>query len=151
MKRRNFLALVTMTVSSLSAIDFRETKPYAWNESKLNDAALELYGKELFSTLQKTNRIDIDAPKYMISKSWEIPINLKSDIEAKSVAIFQTGNQQSLVAVFSIGKGMIINYGLNIWMELTGTLFVVVEGVDGKLYYARQFLDISKMSCMAGG
>jgi len=151
MKRRDFFVLATVSVTELSAIDFRETKPYAWNESKLNDAALELYGKELFSTLRKTNRIEIDAPNHMISKSWEIPINFKSDIEAKSVAIFQTGNQQSLVAVFSIGEGMVINYGLNIWMELTGTLFVVLEGVDGKLYYARHFLDISKMSCMAGG
>jgi len=151
MRRRDFLASSLLIGSSLQAIDFREEKPFAWNESHLNDAALALYGKELFSTLQKSKQIEIEAPNYMISKSWEIPINVKTDIPAKSVALFVTGNQQSLLAVFTIHPNSIVNYGLNIRVEMSGTLFAVVEGLDGRLYYRRHYLDVSRMSCMAGG
>ncbi len=150
MKRRTFFTWTILSFSKLNAIDFHQKNPMVWHEKELNSAALALYGKALFATLEKSSRIEIDAPKHMITKIWDIPIHFKSDIQARSVAIFQTGNEQSLVAVYTIHDGMIIDYGLNIKMELTGTLFVVVEGVDGKLYYARHFLDISKMSCMAG-
>ena len=150
MRRRDFLASSLLLSGSLKAIDFREKKPIAWNEGHLNDSALALYGKELFSTLQKSQKIEIEAPNYMISKSWEIPINVKTDIPAKSVALFVTGNQQSLLAIFTIHPDSIVNYGLNIRVDMSGTLFAVVEGLDGRLYYRRHYLDVSKISCMAG-
>ena len=151
MKRRAFLSSSLFLGSSLLALDFRVTKSQAWRETELNKAAIELYGKEKFATLQKSSQIELIAPKAMVENSLEIPIQVKSDLKAKSVALFQTANEKSLVAVMSIEKGMKINYGLTIRMEMRGTLFAVVEGEDDRLYYARAYIEVPSMSCMAGG
>jgi hypothetical protein len=34
-------------------------------------------------------------------------------------------------------------------MAFKGTVFAVVEGMDGRLYYTRAYVDILTMSCMA--
>lgn len=151
MKRRNFLISLPFLSSYVVALDFRKTKEEAWEARKLNDAAIQLYGKEKFSTLQKSIRVEIEADKFIVPNARKIPIKFKSDIEAKSVALFQTANEQSLVAVFSMNKEMIIDYELNIHLDMKGTVFVVVEGVDGNLYYTRQFIDVNEIRCVAGG
>ncbi|CAA6806934.1 MAG: Sulfur oxidation protein SoxYZ sulfur covalently binding protein SoxYZ [uncultured Sulfurovum sp.] len=151
MKRRHFLALASLSSSYLFAIDFRETKAKAWKARKLNDAAVKLYGEEKFATLQVSDRVVIEADKFIVPNARQIPVKFRSDIEAKSVALFQTANDQSLVAVFSINKGMIIDYELNIRMDRKGTFFVVVEGLDDKLYYTRQFIDVNEIRCSSGG
>lgn len=151
MNRRNFLTLTTLSSSYLFAKDFYEEKREAWQKHKLNEAAKALYGEEKFGSLQESERVVIEADKFIVPNSRQIPIKFKTDIEAKSVAIFQTANDQSLLAVFSIAKDMIIDYEINIRMEMKGTLFVVVEGVDNKLYYNRHFIDVNGLSCVAGG
>jgi len=151
MKRRSFLTIISFSISNLWGVDFRETKSEAWASRKLNDAAMELYGKEKFSTLQKSSRVEIEADKFIVPNARQIPIGFKSDIDAKSIALFQTANEQSLVAVFSIHKEMLIDYEVNIRMDMKGTVFVVVEGTDDKLYYTRQFIDVNEIRCMSGG
>lgn len=150
MKRRNFLALSTLSTSYLWGVDFRERSPEAWSSRKLSDAARKLYGNDKFATLQKSDKVQIEADKFIVPDAQQIPIKFKSDIEAKSVAIFQTANEQSLVAVFTLNKAMIIDYEVNIRMDMKGTLFVVVEGIDEKLYYSRHFIDVNEIRCMAG-
>ena len=151
MKRRSFLLLSSLSCSSLLGMDFHETAKEAWEARTLNDAALKLYGKEKFATLSKSNEVVIEADKFIVPDQMQIPIRFYSDIKAKSVAIFQTANEQSLVAVFELNENMIIDYTFNLFMEMKGTLFVVIEGIDGKLYYSRHFIDINSMSCLSGG
>jgi hypothetical protein len=55
------------------------------------------------------------------------------------------------VAVFHVSEDSIIEYELNIRMEFKGTVFAVLEGLDGQLYYTREYVDILTLSCMASG
>jgi len=156
MQRRQFLALTTLSTTyffslPLLATDFRQLKPKAWRDRKLNESAVALYGQEKFATLQKSDKVEIEADKFIVPNARQIPIKFKTEIEAKSVAIFQTANDQSLVAVFTITKDMIVDYEVNIRMDMKGTLFVVVEGVDNRLYYARHFIDVNEIRCVASG
>jgi len=152
MERRDFLglgALATLSLTSLHAEDFREYKPIAWIESNMNDAAMALYGKETFSTIRESDEVKLVAPGRLIDDPTNIPIKINSSIKAKSLAIFQNANPASLVAVFTLHDESIINYELNIRMQMKGTLFAVVEGIDSKLYYARHFIDVFNFSCGA--
>jgi len=149
MMRRRFISLVALSTAVLFGMDLKKLKPSVWKARKLNDAALELYGQDKFSTLQKSSDIIIEAEKALVRDARQIPIRFHTDIDAKSVAIFQTANDESLVAVFNIQEGMMIDYEINIRMERKGTLFVVVEGVDNRLYYTRHFIDVSAFKCVA--
>ncbi|WP_309499625.1 hypothetical protein [Sulfurovum sp.] len=57
MKRRHFLALgfcVGPYVTRVLAVDYRRIKPEAWKSSSIDDAAMALYGREKFATIQKS-------------------------------------------------------------------------------------------------
>jgi len=154
MKRRHFLALgfcVIPYMTQALAVDYRESKPRAWNSSSINDAAMALYGREKFATIQKSEDIELIVPKGIVRDPENIPITIHSNIKAKTVAIFQDANPKSLVAVFHVREDSIIMYELNIKMEFKGTVFAVLEGLDGKLYYAREYIDVLALSCMASG
>lgn len=154
MKRRHFLALglcvFPYTMQALG-IDYRKLRLDAWKASSINDAALALYGRETFATIQKSAEIELKVPKPIVKDPENIPIGIRSGIKAKTVAIFQDANPKSLVAVFHVGEEGTVAYELTIKMDFKGTLFGVVEGIDGKLYYTRQYVDILTLSCMASG
>ncbi|MEA2047651.1 MAG: thiosulfate oxidation carrier protein SoxY [Campylobacterota bacterium] len=120
-----------------------------WSASSINDAAMALYGREKFSTLQKSEEIEIIVPKGSILDRDNIIIGVSSRIKSNTVAIFQDANPQSLVAVFYVHEGSIVAYELTIRMEFKGTLFAVVEDLNGNLYYTRAYVDVLTMSCMA--
>jgi len=122
-----------------------------WKISDLNSATMALYGREAFSHIQKSDRITVTAPTAIAQDPLNIPIGIKSDIKAKSVAIFQDANPKSLTAIIDTDKHSIIDYELNIIMERKGTVFVVIEGLDGQLYYKRAFIYVICMPCMAQG
>jgi len=152
MKRRNFLALGLSFfpyVTLAATVDYRRVKPAAWKASSLNEAAMALYGREKFSTIQKSSEIELVVPKASIKNREEIPVRIRTDLKAKTLALFQDSNPKSLVAVFEIQENSVIEYELNIAMAFKGTLFAVVEGLDGRLYYARAYVDILTLSCMA--
>jgi len=154
MKRRHFLALGLYAIPyAIEAIrvDYRKSKPLAWQAFSINDAAMALYGREKFATIQKSAEIELTVPKPIVKDPEAIPISIRTTIQAKTVAVFQDANPKSLVAVFHVGDESIVSYGLTIRMDFKGTLFAVVEGMDGKLYYTRQYIDIVTMSCMASG
>lgn len=154
MKRRHFLALafcVGPFVPQALAVDYRKSRPEAWKSSSIDDAAMGLYGREKFATIQKSADIGLIVPKVTVADSENIPISIRSNIKAKTIAIFQDANPKSLVAVFHVSEDSMIAYELNIRMEFKGTVFAVIEGLDGRLYYTRQYIDVLALSCMASG
>ncbi len=151
MERRSFLSLGALVVvattvpSILSAVDFRATKIGAWEgDSSHNviDAMKALYGTS--NTIKKGVKLRI--PK-IASSGRSVPVNIKSDIDAKSVALFQNINPESLVAVWTVPENGIINYDIKIKMKATGKMTVVVEGKDGKLYSITKALDVAIGGC----
>jgi len=122
-----------------------------WHISDLNRAATALYGREAFSHIQKSDRITLTAPTAIAQDAQNIPIGIKSDIKAKSVAIFQDANPKALTAIINTNGQSIIDYEMNIIMERKGTVFVVVEGLGGQLYYKRAFIYVICLPCMAQG
>ena len=152
MNRRHFLSIglcIFPYVSQALTVDYWRLKPEAWKASSLNEAAIALYGRDKFSTIQKSNEIELIAPKASVKNREEIPVTIRTSIKARTVALFQEANPKSLVAVFQVHENSIIEYELNIRMAFKGTLFAVVEGVDGRLYYTRAYVDILTLSCMA--
>lgn len=152
MKRRQFLALglcVFPYIATATSVDYRKFKPEAWKASTINEAAMALYGREKFSTIQKSSQIELTVPPGMVKEREEIPITIRSTLKAKTVALFQDANPESLIAVFHQHEHSLIDYELNIRMAFKGTLFAVIEDVNGKLFYTRAYVDIVTLSCMA--
>ena len=154
MNRRRFLALGFFTfpcATQVLALDYRRSKPVAWKSSSINDAAMALYGRKKFATIKKSADIVLIVPKGIVKEPENIPVTIRSNIKAKTVALFQDANPKSLVAVFHVSEESIIDYELNIKMEFKGTVFAVLEGFDGKLYYTREYIEVLTLSCMASG
>jgi len=151
MERRKFISLGALAViaatvpSTLSAIDYRKTKPKAWageHSHTVKEAMKELYGTT--KTIQEGVKLKV--PK-VASNGGAIPVGIKSKLEAKSVAIFQDTNPESLVAVFTLNENSIIDYSLKMKMKGSGTITVVVEANNGRLYSASQSLEVALGGC----
>ena len=151
MNRRHFLVMgfwVAPYVSQVMAADYRKSNPDAWEASSIDTAAVALYGKEKFSSIQKSTQIELIVPSISIVDSQTIPIVIRSTMKARSVAVFQDTNPKSLVAVFNVGEEGIVNYEFNTRMDIKGTIFAVLEDLDGRLHYVRKYVDIVALSCM---
>ena len=147
MNRRNFLSLglgalaVSMLPSTLSAINFRETKPEAWTTTKVEDSI-----KAVFGDLPKgEGKIKLKAPD-IAENGAVIPVTISTKLNAKTVAIFQDANPESTVAVFSVPENGIIDYSVRIKMAKTGTV-TVVANVDGKLISASKLVKVTIGGC----
>ena len=147
MNRRNFLSLglgalaVSMVPSTLSAINFRETKPKIWTATKTDEAI-----KEIFGDLAKgEGKIKLKAPD-IAENGAVIPVTVSTKLNAKTVAIFQDANPESAVAVFSVPENGIIDYSVRIKMAKTGTVTVVAD-VDGKLISASKLVKVTIGGC----
>ena len=134
----------------LEAKDYRISKPLAWRGLTLNYSAISLYGKNKFSTIQKSNKIELIVPKITISDKENISIKITSTLKAKSLAIFKDKSPYHLIAIFDLNDKSIIDYELNIRLDIKNTIFSVIEGVDGQLYYKRAFIDILCLACVSG-
>ncbi len=146
MDRRKFLSvsLVAAAVlpASLSAIDFRATKPDTWTAHTVADGIKALYG----DVKLEEKGVSVKAPK-VASNGGAIPVTIESDIAAKTVALFQDANPESAVAVFSVAEGGIVDFMMKIKMKASGKLTAVVEGVDGKFYVGTQSLEVALGGC----
>ena len=154
MNRRHFLVFgfcIFPYAAEVFAVDYRKRNPLAWKASSINDAAMELYGREKFATIQKSTAVELIVPRGIVRDPENIPITIRSSLKAKTLAIFQDANPKSLVAVFDIGEESVIEYELPIRMEFKGTVFAVLEGLDGKLYYTREYIEVLHLSCMGSG
>ena len=150
MERRKFLgvglavfAAIVAPGTNLRAMDFRTTMPKAWTAEKSVDAIKELYGS---AELKKTDKIKFTAPK-LAENGGSIPINIKSDLDLESVALFQDANPRSLTVVFTIPVGGIIDYDFRIKMRQTALVTVVAKGRDGTLYTTSKEIDVSIGGC----
>jgi len=147
MDRRRFLglglaALALAPLTKLNATDFRKEKPDAWKATTPADAIKALYG----DIKPEEKGVEIKAPK-LAENGGKIPVFVKSDIDAKSVAIFQDANPRSAVAVWTVPEGGIIDYGITIKMKGSGKITAIVEGKDGKLYSKVLPIEVSKGGC----
>jgi len=90
--------------------------------------------------------VKLKLPK-VASNGGAVPLKFSTKIPAKTVAVFQDSNPESAVAVYTVGKYDLTNYSLKIKMAKSGTITIVVEGLDGKLYAAKQSLEVAAGGC----
>ncbi len=149
MNRRNFLGLglgavvaASVAPTTLSAINFRETKPKAWDAKKVDGALKEIFGT---STTTKSKKVKLKAPD-IAENGAVIPVTVSSKLAGSKVAILQDANPESLVAVFTVPKGGIIDYSIRIKMQKTGNVTAIVEE-GGKLYSASKLVKVTIGGC----
>lgn len=148
MNRRNFLSymggaiVLSVLPSKLSAEDYRKMKPKVWTAHKVDDAITNLYGH----TNMIEEGVTLKIPK-VASNGAAVPVKFSTKIPAKTVSLFQDANPESAVAVYNVGKYDLTKYEVKIKMGDSGTITVVVEGLDGKLYVARKSLDVAAGGC----
>jgi sulfur-oxidizing protein SoxY len=147
MNRRNFLGLglgalaVSMVPSTLSAVNFRETKPKAWDATTVDSSINELFG----TTTVTKGKVKLKAPD-IAENGAVIPVTISSKLAGSKLAIFQDANPESAVAVITVPKGGIIDYSVRIKMQKTGTVTAIVEA-DGKLYSASKLVKVTIGGC----
>jgi sulfur-oxidizing protein SoxY len=128
--------------ASVLAEDFRKSKPTVWTAHTVEDAMKAMYGK----TETVAEGVTVVAPD-VASNGGAVPVDVKSDIDAKTVAIFQNVNPESAVIVYDLSDSSIIDFSIKIKMKASGTITAVVEGKDGKLYSGSKTLDVALGGC----
>jgi len=148
MNRRKFLGFFGSAVAlsalpvNLSADDYRKLKPKVWEAKTVDDAIKSLYG----TTEMIEKGVKLKLPK-VASSGGAVPVKFGTKIPAKTVALFQDSNPESAVMVYTVGKYDLTQYFVKIKMGKSGTITVVVEGLDGKLYVAKQSLEVAAGGC----
>lgn len=157
MKRREFLSFGAATLAIapalLSAKDFRKEKPDVWTTKNVYDGdkptekGVEEAIKKLYGDVKPEEKgIKLKTPE-VANNGGQIPIGIKSDIAAKTVAVFQDVNPESAVAVFTVPDGQPVDYLIKIKMKKTGTVTVILEGKDGKFYKASNHFKVALGGC----
>lgn len=148
MNRRNFLGLgigvfaAAFLPASLSAANFRDTKPKAWMATKTDDAIKSLYG----ASASESSKVKLKAPD-IAENGAVIPVSVSTKMDAKTVSIYQDANPESLVAVFTVPEDGIVDYSIRIKMMKTGNVTAVVETRDGKLHSSTKQVKVTKGGC----
>jgi sulfur-oxidizing protein SoxY len=146
MDRRKFITtgvvLVATLPMALSAVDFRKDKPESWTAKKQDEAIKKLYG----DIKPEEKGVKVKTPD-VASNGGAVPVAVKSDIEAKTVAVFQDVNPESLVGVWTIPEGQDVDFEFKIKMKGTGTITAIVEGKDGKFYVGKKKLEVALGGC----
>ncbi|CAA6820804.1 MAG: Sulfur oxidation protein SoxY [uncultured Sulfurovum sp.] len=143
MERRKFLGLglaaATLVPASLSAVDFRATKPAAWSATTVADAIKALYG----DIKAEESGIKLTVPKKAANPG-AVPVKIKSKIPMKSITILQDANAASAVATYTMDKDTIVDLSIKIKMGKPGTITVIGEGQDGKFYSVAKKVDLGE-------
>ncbi len=148
MQRRKFLSLtlgalaLSVVPASVKAEDYRKSKPTVWTAHSVEDAMENLYGTS--ETIEEG--VTLVAPD-VAANGGAVPVSVTSDIDAKSVAIFQDANPESAVCVFDIGEYGVVDFSIKMKMKESGAVTVVVQGKDGKLYSATKDMDVALGGC----
>ena len=157
MERRNFLSLtlgalaLAAVPASVRAEDYRKLKPTVWTAHTMEDAMKAMYGTA--ATIEEgvkltAANVAFDSGKMATAANGgAIPLDFSTDIDAKTIAVFQDANPESAVCVYTVSKYDVKDYSIKIKMGNPGTVKVVVEGTDGKLYSATQKLNVAKGGC----
>jgi len=151
MERRKFLSMtlgalaLAVVPASVKADDYRKLKPTVWTAHTVDDAIKAMYGDVKLIT----EGITITTPDVAASGG-AVPVNVKSDLKAKNVAVFQNANPEAAVIVFDVNKYSIIDYDMKMKLKSVGdpiTITVVIEGLDGKHYVGTRTLDVALGGC----
>jgi sulfur-oxidizing protein SoxY len=147
MERRKFLGLglaaVALVPASVSAIDFRKEKPDAWTAHKVDEAIKALYGD---IKAEDTDKITLKVPK-IASNGGAIPVSIASDLDLKTLALFQDANPESAVIAYTIPENGIVDYMVKIKMKGSGEITIIAEGKDGKFYKTSKKLEVALGGC----
>jgi len=147
MERRKFLGLglaaVALVPVSVSAFDFRKDKPDTWTAHKVDEAIKALYGD---IKAEATDKITLKVPK-IASNGGAIPVSLASDLELKSLSVFQDANPESAVIAFTVPDGEKVDYMVKIKMKGSGEITIIAEGKDGKFYKTSKKLEVALGGC----
>jgi sulfur-oxidizing protein SoxY len=157
MERRKFLSLtlgalaLAVAPASVRAEDFRKLKPNVWTAHSMDDAIMAMYGTtttiEEGVKLKAANVAHDSGTMATAANGGAIPIDFSTKIEAKTIAVFQDANPEAAVCAYSVTKYSVNEYSIKIKMGNPGTVKVIVEGTDGKLYSATQKLNVAKGGC----
>ncbi len=125
----------------------RILNPKIWEATTPEEGIIKLYG----SMDATEGQIKIKAPSDAENTA-AIPINIQSDIDLESIAVFENVNPRSTIAIFNVPNGGIINYFIRIKMKRecgdTGVL-VYAKDRKGILYKAwhEMYLSGGDMNC----
>jgi len=148
MERRQFLSMTLGAVAlaavpaSVRAEDFRKSKPTVWKAKTVDDAIKAMYG----STALTMEGVKLKAPD-VASNGGAIPVDFSTDKDVKTIAVFQDANPEAAVLVVEPNKYSVNKYSIKIKMAKSGTITIVAEGKDGKLYAAKKTLDVALGGC----
>ncbi|WP_345985467.1 thiosulfate oxidation carrier protein SoxY [Sulfurimonas sp. HSL-1656] len=148
MQRRTFLSLaagacaLAAVPASVRAEDFRKSKPTVWTAKTVDDALKAMYG----TAATVAEGVTVVAPD-VASNGGAVPVDVKSDIAAKSMIIVQNVNPEAAVIVYDLNEYSIIDFSIKIKMKASGTITAVVQGTDGKLYSGSKTLDVALGGC----
>jgi len=126
--------------------EYRTTKAEAWKATTINQAIQKLYGT---TKRYQDSRIVLNIPK-IASNGGAVPIKIKTSIPAKSIAIFQDTQPSALVGVMHLHDSAVVDYFLKIKLASSGLVVVIVEGLDGKLYFQYQKVEVALGGCEGG-
>jgi len=148
MERRNFLSMTLGAVAlaavpaSVQAEDYRKSKPAVWAAHTVDDAIKAMYG----STDLIMEGVTVTTPD-VAANGGAIPVNFTTDKEIKSIAVFQDANPEAAVIAITTNKYSVNKYDIKIKMGKSGSITVVAEGTDGKLYAAKKTLEVALGGC----
>jgi len=148
MERRKFLSMtlgalaLAVVPASVRAEDYRKSKPAVWTAHTVDDAIKAMYG----STALTMEGVQLTAPD-VASNGGAIPVDFSTDKDVKTIAVFQDANPEAAVLVVETNKYSVNNYSIKIKMAKSGTITIVAEGKDGKLYAAKKTLDVALGGC----
>ena len=158
MIRRNFLkissavlAVGILAPSVLSARDFRKSHKKTWlipNDMKLN---LSLAGtnsaiRDIFGSDKTINANGLSGTKMkvpsMADRGDVVAVSINTNLKAKTIAILQSSNPESLIAVFDVHERSVPNYSIRIRLLKESIVTTVIETTDGKLYRVSKQVDV---------
>ena len=155
MERRKFLGLglgaaaISLAPVSVMAKDYRKELPKVWaikNTEKADDlAGVNAAIKAVFgSDKVEEGKVKLKAPD-IAENGAVVPVSFELE-KATRVALFQSANPESVVAVWDIPEAAIPAYSVRIKMAKTGTVVVVAE-IDGKLFKAQKTVKVTAGGC----
>ncbi|WP_456457260.1 thiosulfate oxidation carrier protein SoxY [Nitratifractor sp.] len=158
MQRRKFLGLgagilaaAAAAPSMLMAENYRKALPQVWkikNDEKakgedmkgVNEAIKAIFGSDKV----EEGKVTLKAPA-IAENGAVVPVSMKAE-GAKKIALLQTADPESVVAIFDVPERGIPNYSVRIKMQQTGHVVVVAE-IDGKLYKADKVVKVTVGGC----
>ena len=150
MNRRKLLSLATLCIGTwlITPLHAKIGKPQStgrdpWKAEKSSDAIKLLYpNKEII----KSDRVKIIVSKLTENRG-SIPVRITSDIEAKTVMLFQDANPTALTAIFEVPKDALVDYEMRIKIIqasfIAVFITVIIEDINGVVYMNNKEIDVS--------